>query len=168
MELPSGTVTLLFTDIEGSTALAQRAGDRWPGLLAEHNRILREAFAAHGGIELGTEGDAFFAAFTSAGSATASAADAQRALAAHDWPDGEAVRVRIGLHTGEPTPTPDGFDASLSFRAAKDRALSDWERGYLTGLLRHAQGNLSQAARVAQMDRTHLRDLLRRYQIDGR
>ena len=52
-ELPSGTVTLLFTDVEGSTALAERAGDRWPGLLAEHNRILREAFAAHGGIELG-------------------------------------------------------------------------------------------------------------------
>jgi transcriptional regulator with GAF, ATPase, and Fis domain len=60
------------------------------------------------------------------------------------------------------------FDPALSFRAAKDRALADWERGYLTGLLRHAQGNLSQAARVAQMDRTHLRDLLRRYQIDGR
>jgi class 3 adenylate cyclase len=67
LELPSGTVTLLFTDIEGSTALAERVGDRWPGLLAEHNRILREAFSAHDGIELGAEGDAFFAAFTSAG-----------------------------------------------------------------------------------------------------
>jgi predicted ATPase/class 3 adenylate cyclase len=132
LELPSGTVTLLFTDIEGSTALAQRAGDRWPGLLAEHNRILREAFAAHGGIELGTEGDAFFAAFTSAGSATASAADAQRALAAHDWPDGEAVRVRIGLHTGEPTPTPDGFVGLDMHRAARVAAAAHGEQVLLS------------------------------------
>jgi predicted ATPase/class 3 adenylate cyclase/Tfp pilus assembly protein PilF len=119
LELPSGTVTLLFTDIEGSTALAERAGERWPGLLAAHNRILREAFAAHEGIELGTEGDAFFVAFTSAGSAAAAAADVQRALAAHAWPEAEAVRVRIGLHTGEPTPTPDGFVGLDMHRAAR-------------------------------------------------
>jgi class 3 adenylate cyclase len=67
VELPSGTVTLLFTDIEGSTALAERLGDRWPSLLAEHNRILRETFSAQGGIELGAEGDALFVAFTGAG-----------------------------------------------------------------------------------------------------
>jgi predicted ATPase/class 3 adenylate cyclase len=119
VDLPSGTVTLLFTDIEGSTALAEKAGDRWPSLLGEHNRILREAFSAHGGIELGSEGDAFFVAFTAAGSAAAAAAEAQRALAAHAWPDDEVIRVRMGLHTGEPTPTADGYVGLDMHRAAR-------------------------------------------------
>jgi predicted ATPase/class 3 adenylate cyclase len=119
LELPSGTITLLFTDIEGSTALAERVGDRWPGLLAEHNRILRAAFSAHGGIELGAEGDAFFVAFTSAGPAATAAAVAQRALASHAWPDGEVLRVRMGLHTGEPIPTADGYVGLDMHRAAR-------------------------------------------------
>ena len=119
VELASGTVTLLFTDIEGSTALAERVGDRWPGLLAEHNRILREVFSAHGGMELGAEGDAFFVAFTSAPPAAAAAAAAQRALASHVWPDGEDIRVRMGLHTGQPTPTVDGYVGLDMHRAAR-------------------------------------------------
>ena len=119
MELPSGTVTLLFTDIEGSTVLAERLGDRWPGVLGEHNRILRQAFAAHGGIELGAEGDALFVAFTSAAEAAAAAAAAQRALAAHGWPAEESVRVRMGLHTGEPTATADGYVGLDMHRAAR-------------------------------------------------
>jgi predicted ATPase/class 3 adenylate cyclase len=125
LELPSGTVTLLFTDIEGSTALAERVGDRWPGLLAEHNRILREAFSAHGGIELGAEGDAFFFAFTAAGPAAAAAAAAQRALASHAWPDGEVICVRMGLHTGEPTPTADGYVGLDMHRAARVAAAAN-------------------------------------------
>jgi predicted ATPase/class 3 adenylate cyclase len=119
VELPSGTVTLLFTDIEGSTALAERLGDRWPGLLAEHNRILRETFSAHGGIELGAEGDALFVAFTGAGAAAAAAAAAQRALASHGWPEDAGIRVRMGLHTGEPTPTADGYVGLDMHRAAR-------------------------------------------------
>jgi predicted ATPase/class 3 adenylate cyclase len=119
VELPSGTVTLLFTDIEGSTALAERLRDRWPGLLAEHNRILRETFSAHGGIELGAEGDALFVAFTGAGAAAAAAAAAQRALASHEWPEDAGVRVRMGLHTGEPTPTADGYVGLDMHRAAR-------------------------------------------------
>ena len=119
MELPSGTVTLLFTDIEGSTALAERLGDRWPGLLAEHNRILRETFSAHGGLELGAEGDALFVAFTGAGAAAAAAAAAQRALASHGWPEDAGIRVRMGLHTGEPTPTADGYVGLDMHRAAR-------------------------------------------------
>jgi predicted ATPase/class 3 adenylate cyclase len=119
VELPSGTVTLLFTDIEGSTVLAERVGDRWPSLLGEHNRILRKAFSAHGGIELGTEGDAFFVGFTAAGPAASAAAEAQRALASHPWADGEVIRVRMGLHTGEPTPTPDGYVGLDMHRAAR-------------------------------------------------
>jgi predicted ATPase/class 3 adenylate cyclase len=119
VELPSGTVTLLFTDIEGSTALAERLGDRWPGLLAEHNRILHETFSAHGGIELGAEGDALFVAFTGAGAAAAAAAAAQRALASHGWPEDAGIRVRMGLHTGEPTPTADGYVGLDMHRAAR-------------------------------------------------
>jgi predicted ATPase/class 3 adenylate cyclase len=119
VELPSGTVTLLFTDIEGSTVLAERLGDRWPELLAEHNRILRETFSAHGGIELGAEGDALFVAFTGAGSAAAAAAAAQRALASHGWPEDAGIRVRMGLHTGEPTRTADGYVGLDMHRAAR-------------------------------------------------
>src|SRR5919201_6541226 len=99
---PSGTVTLLFTDIEGSTKLLQRTGDAYAELLAEHRRLLREAFASNGGFEMDNEGDAFFVAFASANDAAAAAVAAQRALAEHGWPDGIEVRVRIGLHTGEP------------------------------------------------------------------
>src|SRR5690348_13333984 len=99
---PSGTVTLLFSDIEGSTLLLRRAGDAYPELLNRHRALLREAFERHRGHVVGAEGDEFFVAFESAGDAVAAAADGQLALAGHDWPDGYAVRVRMGVHTGEP------------------------------------------------------------------
>lgn len=102
-EIPSGTVTLLFTDIEGSTRLQQQVGDRaYEGVLAEHHRLLREALVGHGGYEVDTAGDGFFAVFQSAVDGVAGAAAAQGALAAHLWPSGVAVRVRMGLHTGQP------------------------------------------------------------------
>jgi predicted ATPase/class 3 adenylate cyclase len=101
-ELPSGTLTFLFTDIEGSTRLLQALGrDGWQEVLEVHNRILREAIAGAGGAEVGTEGDAFFAVFPVASSAVAAAVEAQRALAAQTWPRGDPVRVRMGMHTGE-------------------------------------------------------------------
>ena len=99
---PTGTVTLLFTDIEGSTKLLQRAGDAYSDLLAVHRRLLREVFDAHNGYEVDTQGDAFFVAFASARDAVAAAAGAQQALAAHAWPEHCEVSVRIGVHTGEP------------------------------------------------------------------
>jgi YVTN family beta-propeller protein len=99
---PSGTVTFLFTDIEGSTRLVKELGAGWGETLAEHQRILRAAFAAHGGREVDTQGDSFFVAFGRAKDAVAAAVDAQRDLAAYSWPAGGAVRVRMGLHTGEP------------------------------------------------------------------
>ena len=80
-ELPTGTVTFLFTDIEGSTKLLHELGDRYTDLLAEHRRLIREAFARHGGVEVDTQGDAFFYAFASAKSAVAAAREAQQALA---------------------------------------------------------------------------------------
>jgi class 3 adenylate cyclase len=84
---PTGTVTLLFTDIEGSTKLLQRAGDSYADLLAEHRRMLRAAFECHGGYEVDTEGDGFFVAFGSAKEALSAAAEAQKALAEHHWPN---------------------------------------------------------------------------------
>src|SRR5215212_319525 len=98
-EFLTGTVTLLFTDIEGSTQLLRRLGDAYAGVLAAHQRLLREAFAAHGGREVDTQGDAFFVAFPRAVDAVQAAEAAQRALTAHPWPEGATVRVRMGLHT---------------------------------------------------------------------
>ena len=101
--LPSGTVTLLFTDIEGSTQLLHRLGERYAGVLRDHHRLLRLAFGAWDGVEVDNQGDSFFVAFATAADAVAAAVAAQCALAHHDWPEGAAVRVRMGLHTGEPT-----------------------------------------------------------------
>jgi WD40 repeat protein/class 3 adenylate cyclase len=108
-ELPPGTLTFLFSDIEGSTQLLRRLRERYALVLADHRTLMRAAFAAHGGEEMGTEGDAFFVVFRRAGEAVAAAADAQRALAAHEWPDGEELRVRMGLNTGEPGLEEEGY-----------------------------------------------------------
>ena len=101
LQPPTGTVTFLFSDIEGSTRLLDRLGDRYPAVLQRHRQAMRDAFTAHDGVERGTEGDSFFVAFADADAAVAAAADAARNLAAAEWPEGGIVRVRIGLHTGE-------------------------------------------------------------------
>ncbi|WP_125037933.1 adenylate/guanylate cyclase domain-containing protein [Nocardioides sp. LS1] len=100
--LPSGTVSLLFSDIEGSTALLSRLGASYADALTGQRRVLRAAWAAYDGTELGTEGDSFYVVFSTAGAAVAAATRAQRDLAAFAWPGGEQVRVRIGIHTGSP------------------------------------------------------------------
>jgi predicted ATPase/class 3 adenylate cyclase len=99
--LPTGTVTFLFTDIEGSTRLAQELGEGWPAVLARHNQIVAEAVQGQEGTTFGTEGDAVFAVFPTAPRAVAAAVAVQRGLAAESWPSGEPVQVRIGLHSGE-------------------------------------------------------------------
>jgi class 3 adenylate cyclase/streptogramin lyase len=98
--LPSGTVTFLFTDVEGSTRLAKQLGPRWPGILAEHQRLLRQAFASQSGVEVDTQGDSFFVAFAGVRDAVGAAIEAQRSLADFDW-QGHALCVRMGIHTGE-------------------------------------------------------------------
>jgi YVTN family beta-propeller protein len=105
---PRGTVTFLFTDVEGSTRLLKFLRDRYGVVLEQHQRIVREAFAAHGGEEVDTQGDAFFYVFSRARDAAEAAADAQRALAAHEWPEGTELRIRIGMHTGEPVVSDEG------------------------------------------------------------
>ncbi|MBA3476287.1 MAG: hypothetical protein H0T10_05970 [Actinobacteria bacterium] len=111
--LPTGTVTFAFTDIEGSTRLLHEFGDRYADVLAEHRRILRDVFSRHGGVEVDTQGDAFFIAFARASDAVAAAGEARAALA-----DGPA-RVRIGIHTGEPVVTDEGYVGLDVHRAAR-------------------------------------------------
>jgi class 3 adenylate cyclase len=123
MDLPSGTVTLLFTDIEGSTRLLEELGrERHTRALTEQRRLLREAFTRNGGVEVEMQGDSFHFAFADARGAVAAAAEAQRSLAEHAW-EAEPIRVRMGIHTGEPV-AHEGLYAGLDVhRAARDRAL---------------------------------------------
>jgi predicted ATPase/class 3 adenylate cyclase/Tfp pilus assembly protein PilF len=118
-EFPTGTVTFLFTDIEGSTKLLNRFGDRYHDILAEHNSILRGVWARHDGYEVTTEGDAFFVAFSRAASGLAAAVDGQKALAEHQWPENITFSVRMGLHTGEPTATDNNYMGLDVHRAAR-------------------------------------------------
>jgi len=118
-ELPEGTVTMLFSDIEGSTALLSGLGERYGEALSAQRALLRAAFSACGGQELGTEGDSFFVVFASAGDAVRCCVAAQRALCGHDWPGGVTVRVRMGLHSGEPVRHEDGYVGLDVHRAAR-------------------------------------------------
>src|SRR5438874_3447227 len=111
--LPSGTVTFLFTDIEGSTRLLHELGGSYADALAEHRRVLREAFARHGGVEVDTQGDAFFVAFARASDALAAASESQDALSTGP------IRVRMGVHTGEPIATDEGYVGIDVHRAAR-------------------------------------------------
>jgi class 3 adenylate cyclase len=118
-ELPTGTVTLLFSDIEGSTALLGRLGERYSEALSDQRTLMRAAISASDGLELGTEGDSFFVVFSSAVDAVACCVAAQRALAGHDWPGAVVVRVRMGLHSGEPTVHDDDYVGMDVHRAAR-------------------------------------------------
>jgi len=100
-DLPSGVVTFLFTDIEGSTELVDTLAERYPALLQRHHELMRGVIAAHGGVEVGTEGDAFFVVFTSPAAAVRAAVEAQQLLSAERWHPRSTVRVRMGLHTAE-------------------------------------------------------------------
>ena len=118
-DLPTGTVTFLFTDIEGSTRLLRQLGpDAYAEALAEHRRVLRDAFAAEGGVEVDTQGDAFFVAFPTAAGAVAAAASGQRALAPGP------ITVRMGLHTGTPTVDSEGYVGIDVHRGARVAALA--------------------------------------------
>ena len=148
-ELPHGTVTLLFTDVEGSTRLARLLGVRYDESLAAHRSLLREAFGAHGGVEVDTQGDAFFFAFERARDAVEAAAAGQRALAAHDWPQDEPIRVRMGVHTGEPELSPGGYYVGV-----------DLTRGARVCAAAHGgQVVLSQATRDLVGEGVEVRDL---------
>ena len=160
-DLPTGTVTLLFTDIQGSTVLLEELGPRYAGSLAEHRRLLRDAFARHGGVEVDTQGDAFFIAFASAAAALAAARDMQSATAAEG-----GARVRIGVHTGEPTPTDEGYVGIDVHRAARIAAAG---HGGQT-LVSQATKELVDGEELRDLGRHRLKDVgeVRLYQMgDG-
>jgi class 3 adenylate cyclase len=142
VNLPSGTVTFVFSDIEGSTELLKRLGDETYGtLLGTHRRLVREIFASHEGQEIDTQGDAFFYSFVRARQAVAAAIELQRAHATTTWPENVEVRVRLGLHTGEPAIGDEGYTGLDVVRAARIAAvgtggqvlLSDTTRAIVTG-----------------------------------
>ena len=118
-ELPTGTVTFLFTDIEDSTEILKRLGDDYRAVLSRHRAIVREAFAARNGVEIDTQGDAFFFVFARSRDALAAAVEVQQAHAVETWPAGVDVRVRIGLHTGEPAIHEEGYVGLDVVRAAR-------------------------------------------------
>jgi YVTN family beta-propeller protein len=119
VELPSGAVTFLFTDIEGSTRLLKQLREGYAEVLGQHHRLLRTAFAAHGGHEVDTQGDAFFVAFASARDAVLAAVDGQLALLTHEWPEGVDVRVRMGIHTGQAAASNGRYTGLAVHRAAR-------------------------------------------------
>jgi DNA-binding NarL/FixJ family response regulator/class 3 adenylate cyclase len=118
-DLPQGTVTLLFTDVEGSTKLVHELGDRYAGVLADHRRLVRECVAAAKGHEVDSRGDEFFLAFHEATAAAAAAVALQQTLVGHDWPAGVQVRVRVGVHTGQPTVRDEAYFGIDVHRAAR-------------------------------------------------
>jgi class 3 adenylate cyclase/streptogramin lyase len=118
-DVTSATATFLFTDIEGSTQLLKAHRSDYASILADHHRILRDAFAAHGGREVDNQGDSFFVAFPRARDAVLAAATAQRGIAEHRWPGGATVRVRMGIHTGEADLAADRYVGMSVHRAAR-------------------------------------------------
>jgi class 3 adenylate cyclase len=125
VELPGGTVTLLFTDVAHSTELVKRLQEQYGDVLSAHRALLRAAFAEHAGAEVDTQGDAFFVAFRRARDAVEAAVAAQRALAKHPWRDGAAVAIRIGIHTGEPHRAQHGYAGLAVHRAARICAVAN-------------------------------------------
>jgi class 3 adenylate cyclase len=153
--LPSGTVTFLFTDIEGSTDLLRTLGDGYAELLRQERGILRETLTRAEGREIDTQGDAFFFSFPRARDAIAGAVTAQRALGEHDWPEGVEVKVRMGLHTGEPTVGDEGYLGLDVVRAARICSAGHGGQILMSETTRALLGD-------ALPDRTTLRDLGRR------
>ena len=122
--MKTGTVTFLFTDIEGSTALLSRLGDvAYAAVLEDHHQIIRSCLHAFGGVEHGTEGDSFFAIFAAPSACVSAALLMQRELRAHDWPAGEELRVRMGIHTGEASEASTGIVGYEVHRAARIAAV---------------------------------------------
>jgi class 3 adenylate cyclase len=159
-ELPGGTVTFLFSDIEGSTRLLEQLGDRYQEVHREHRRILREQLNAAGGQEIDTQGDAFFFSFPRAKDAVVGAVAAQRELATADWPDGVDVRVRMGLHTGEPTVGEEGYLGIDVVRAARICSAGHGGQVLLSETTRALVGNnLPEGVQVRDLGQAHLKDI---------
>ncbi|TMK80434.1 MAG: adenylate/guanylate cyclase domain-containing protein [Actinobacteria bacterium] len=158
--LPGGTVTFLFTDIEGSTRLLQELGDRYGDVVRDHRQLLREHLGEHGGTEVDTQGDAFFYSFPRSKDAVAGAVAAQRALVEHDWPDGAQVLVRMGLHTGEPSVGEEGYLGLDVVRAARICSAGHGGQILLSETTRALLGNqLPEGVSVVDLGEQNLKDI---------
>jgi predicted ATPase/class 3 adenylate cyclase len=169
-EFPEGAVTMLFSDIEGSTAMVGRLGDRYGEALSAHRALMRAAFAAWHGREMSTEGDSFFVVFGSASDAVACAVAAQRALAGYDWPDGGAVRVRMGLHSGQPTPHEGNYIGMDVHRAARIAAAAHGGQVVLSEATLSLASPLPNGVSVRDLGFHRLKDIAaaeRIYQLAG-
>ena len=159
-ELPGGTVTFVFTDIEDSTELLKRLGDDYREVLTAHRRIVRDTFTARDGIEIDTQGDAFFFVFPRARDAVAAAVEAQRAHASESWPGEVEVRVRIGLHTGEPTVHEEGYVGLDVVRAARICTVGRGGQILLSETTRALLGSgLPEGVSVFPLGQRHLRGI---------
>ncbi|HEY3523826.1 MAG TPA: adenylate/guanylate cyclase domain-containing protein [Candidatus Limnocylindrales bacterium] len=160
-KLPTGTLTFLFSDIEGSTRLAQAIGTtRYREVLERHQALMRSAIVAHGGVERGTEGDSFFVVFAAAGDAVAAAVAAQRELAAEAWPSDAVVRVRMGLHAGVGESGGDDYVGLDVNRAARVAAVAHGGQIVLSDTARAlAEAELEDGISVRDLGPHHLKDL---------
>jgi len=157
-------VTFLFTDIEGSTRLLQELGDEYGQVVADHRRLLRDVFAGAGGREVDTQGDAFFYSFTRARDAVRGAVEGQRALASHAWPQGAEVRVRMGLHTGEPHLGDEGYVGMDVVRAARICSAGHGGQILLSETTRALVGNdLPDGVSVRDLGKQNLKDVQREH-----
>jgi len=168
--LPSGTVTFLFTDIEGSTQLLQQLGEKYATLLTEQQQLVRESCERHKGSVVGSEGDSFFVAFSSAVDAIEAVVGAQRALTAHRWPGGVKVRVRMGLHTGEPQINSANYVGIDVHRAARIAAAAHGGQVLLSQrTYEMVEGKLPNGAALRDLGEHRLKDLRQPkhlYQLD--
>jgi len=158
-ELPRGTVTFLFTDIEGSTRLLKHLGERYGEILAQHQRIIRAAAEERGGREIDTQGDSFFFAFGRANAALGAAVVAQRALAEHGWPEGGEVRVRMGLHTGEPVVGDETYMGLGVHRAARIGAVAHGGQVVLSNATRELVEDEVGGVSVRELGSYRLKDI---------
>ena len=156
----TATVTLLFTDVEGSTRLLRQLRGAYGEVLAEHQRLLRESLERHGGQEVDTQGDSFFVAFTRATDAVLAAVDAQRALATHVWPEGAELRVRMGLHTGSAMVRDNRFVGMAVHRAARICTAGHGGQILLSETTRALLGNqLPEGVSVVDLGEQNLKDI---------
>jgi class 3 adenylate cyclase len=159
-DLPRGTVTFLFTDVEGSTRLVKQLGEGYGDVLAEHQQILRQAFEEAGGREIDTQGDSFFVAFARAKDAVQAAVAGQRALAAHRWPKGTSVRVRMGLHTGEPAVGEERYVGLGVHKAARIGAAAHGGQVLLSNATRElVEDELPSGVRLVDLGEQKLKDI---------
>lgn len=158
--LPTGAVTFLLADVEGSTGLLAQLGDRYAGLLADMRRQLRTATRRSGGREVDARADEYFAAFAHAPDAITAALAIQRSMAEHPWPDGVAVRMRIGLHSGRPTLTDSGYVGLAVHAAARICAVARGGQVIVSGKVLRALGSeLPSGVRLVELGEHRLRGL---------